>query len=216
MTEAVAPVLVTAQIDAVVSDLGAVATKIGMLANAALVAAVTSAIESHGLRHVVLDPVMVASGGQTLLDEAGIDLLRSRLLPLASVITPNLSEAEILTGLRIRTIADMRSAAVRLVELGARVAIITGGHVAGPAVDVLYDGAEFVELSAERIATRHTHGTGCTFSSAIAARLALGDPVVEAARAAKDYVTRAIQQAPGLGRGRGPLGHFLPEKARKS
>src|SRR5262249_299837 len=146
----------------------------------------------------------------------GIDLLRARLLPLASVVTPNLSEAEVLTGLPVRTLSDMRSAAVRLVKLGARVAIVTGGHIDGPAVDVLFDGERFVELASERITTRHTHGTGCTFSSAIAARLALGDPAVDAARSAKVYVTRAIQQAPGLGRGRGPLGHFPPAKTRKS
>jgi hydroxymethylpyrimidine/phosphomethylpyrimidine kinase len=110
----------------------------------------------------------------------------------------------------------MQSAAVRLVELGAQVAIVTGGDVDGPAVDVLYDGADLVELSAERITTRHTHGTGCTFSSAIAARLALGDSPVDAARAAKIYVTRAIQQAPGLGHGHGPLAHFPPSKTPKS
>src|SRR5215467_8297190 len=144
--ESVSPELVTAQIDAVVSDLGPSATKIGMLANSAVVAAVAGAIESHALQYVVLDPVMVATSGQRLLDESGIDLLRSRLLPLASVVTPNLSEAEVLTGLQVRTRTDMRSAAVRLVELGARVAVVTGGHLDGPAVDVLYDGEHFVEL----------------------------------------------------------------------
>jgi hydroxymethylpyrimidine/phosphomethylpyrimidine kinase len=204
----VAPDLVRAQIDSVISDIGANATKIGMLATAGIVAVVAEAIAGLALSHVVLDPVMVATGGQRLLDEEGINLLQARLLPLATVVTPNLSEAETLTGLRVRTVAEMRAAAVRLVELGAAAAIVTGGHLDGPAIDVLYDGRSFTDLEADRIETRHTHGTGCTFSSAIAARLALGDPLADAARAAKHYVTLAIERAPGLGHGRGPLGHL--------
>src|SRR5262245_62059228 len=156
----VAPDLVRSQIEAVVSDIGANATKIGMLATGAIVAVVAEAIAKFGLSNVVLDPVMAATAGQRLLDADGIDLLRSRLLPLATVVTPHLSEAETLTGLQVRSAADMRLAAARLVELGARMAIVTGGHLEGPAADVAYDGLTFTDLISDRIATRHTHGTG--------------------------------------------------------
>jgi len=205
---AVDPGLVAAQIDAVISDLGADATKIGMLATAAVVEAVADAVARHRLPHVVLDPVLRASSGRALLDEGAMAVFAARLLPLAAVVTPNLPEAGILTGRAVATLADMRRAAARLVELGARAAIVTGGHLVGPPTDVCFDGRAFLELSGERIDSPHTHGTGCTFSAAIAARLALGDDLAAAARAAKTYVTRAIAQAPGLGHGRGPLQHF--------
>ena len=203
------PAMVTAQIDAVASDIGVNATKIGMLANAAIVSAVASAIRRHRLPHVVLDPVMIAKSGAKLLDDDAVRALASDLLPLADVITPNAPEAEALTGLRISTAADLRRAATRLVEMGARAAFVKGGHLDGPALDVIWDGRTATELLAERIDTRHTHGTGCTLSSAIAARLALGDDLLSAARAAKAYVTRAIAEAPALGKGHGPLQHFL-------
>jgi hydroxymethylpyrimidine/phosphomethylpyrimidine kinase len=208
-TVALAPDLVAAQIDAVVSDLGAAATKIGMLVNAAIIEAVADAIARHRLVNVVLDTVMRAKHGEPLQDDDGLAVLRERLLPIVTVVTPNVPEAEALTGLRVASVEDLRLAAACLVdELGARAAIVKGGHLEGPAVDVCYDGRTFTELRGERIVSRHTHGTGCTFSAAIAARLARGDDLVEAARTAKAYVTRAIAQAPGLGHGRGPLQHF--------
>jgi hydroxymethylpyrimidine/phosphomethylpyrimidine kinase len=203
------PDLVVAQIHAVQSDLGADAIKIGMLGTAAIAEAVADAIARLDLRNVVLDTVLVAKSGALLLDAAGIDVMRRRLLPLALVATPNAPEAAALTGLPVETREDQRRAAIRLVELGARAAIVKGGHLHGPAVDVLFDGTRVVELTAERVATRHTHGTGCTFSSAIAARLALGDRLIAAAESAKRYVTQAIQHAPGLGHGHGPLQHFF-------
>jgi len=199
--------MVAAQIDAVVTDIPPDAIKIGMLATAEIVDQVATALRRHGLSaNIVLDTVMVAKGGSRLLDEDAIGALRDRLMPLALVITPNALEAEALTGLPIATVEDLRRAARTLVGLGARAAIVKGGHLEGPAVDVLWDGSEMVELTAERISTRHTHGTGCTFSAAIAANLALGADLVTAARRAKDYVTRAIASAPGLGHGHGPLG----------
>jgi len=204
---ALAPDLVVAQIDAVMSDIGADAVKIGMLANAAIAHAVAGALRRLAPRVIVLDPVMIAKGGDRLLDDDAVAVLVSELLPLATIVTPNVPEAERLTGLRLQSVVDLRRAAIRLVELGARAAIVKGGHLEGPAVDVLYDGVTAVELSAERVAGPHTHGTGCTFASALAARLALGDSVTDAARAAKLYVTAAIARAPGLGRGHGPLGH---------
>jgi hydroxymethylpyrimidine/phosphomethylpyrimidine kinase len=200
--------LVARQIDAVVDDLGADAVKVGMLANAGIVDVVARAIAGHGLANVVADTVIHASAGARLLDESGVATLVSRLLPLAAVVTPNAPEAAILTGLEVTTPADLERAARRLVEMGARAAVVTGGHLEGPAIDVLFDGRAVTELRADRIAGRHTHGTGCTFSAAIAARLALGDELGSAVRAAKAYVTRAIRQAPGLGAGRGPLEHF--------
>ena len=205
---ALSPALVRAQIDAVVSDIGAEAVKIGMLANADIARAVAEAIRVHSLRSVVLDPVMVAKGGASLLDEDAISVLRSTLMPLAAVVTPNTLEAEILAGVRIASTADMIAAGKALVALGARAALVKGGHLAdGPAVDVLVDGHTVVELAADRLVSRHTHGTGCTFSSAIAARLARGDSLEMAAQTAKAYVTRAIATAPGLGHGHGPLRH---------
>lgn len=205
---ALPPALVTAQIDAVVPDIGADATKIGMLANAAVALAVADALERHGLQRIVLDTVMIAKGGAALLDAAGVACVRERLLPLATVVTANVPEAEALTGLPVRSLSDLRKAAERLIALGARAVVVKGGHLDGPAIDVFHDGADLVELRAERVTTRHTHGTGCAFASAIAARLAKGDALGDAVAGAKDYVTNAIAQAPGLGAGHGPLQHF--------
>ncbi len=202
------PALVVAQIEAVWSDLAPAATKIGMLANTAIIEAVADALTRFGLPLVVLDPVMVAKGGDHLLEASAVDALRTRLISLATVITPNVPEAEVLTGLTITSIADQREAAARLVGLGARVAVVKGGHMTGRAVDVWHDGSRVIELDAERLDTPHTHGTGCTFSSALAAGLALGANPEEAARRAKAYVTGAIRNAPGLGHGHGPLHHF--------
>jgi hydroxymethylpyrimidine/phosphomethylpyrimidine kinase len=205
------PDLVAAQIEAVAADMPVDATKIGMLASAALVEVVSEAIRRHGWRHVVLDPVMIAKSGAPLLDPAAVGALRDRLLPLAAVVTPNAPEAASLTGHPVTNVQELRQAAIRLVELGARAAVVKGGHLAGPAVDVLWDGRSLTEVTSDRIESRHTHGTGCTFASAIAARLALGEDLVSAVRSAKSYVTRAIAAAPGLGQGHGPLQHFFKD-----
>jgi hydroxymethylpyrimidine/phosphomethylpyrimidine kinase len=204
----IAPDLLIAQIDAVVTDLGADATKIGMLATAANVAAVADAVERLGLPNVVLDPVMRSSSGTVLLEPAGVETLRSRLLPRATVITPNLAEAGALADLEVRTLDDAREAARRLADLGARAVVITGGHLGGPPIDLVWVEGRITEISGPRVNTRQTHGTGCTFAAALAASLALGGDLLTAARSAKAYVTRALERAPGLGRGRGPLGHF--------
>jgi len=208
MVEAVKPAMVTAQIDAVVTDFRPRATKIGMLANVAIVEAVADALLRHRLSNVVLDTVMIAKSQARLLDDDAIAAIVRRLLPLAAVVTPNVAEAEALTGLRISSVADLHRAAARLAELGARAVLAKGGHLEGPAIDVLWSDGHGRELTAERIASRHTHGTGCTLSAAIAARLALGDNLEDAARTAKAYVTRAIAEAPGIGAGHGPLQHF--------
>jgi hydroxymethylpyrimidine/phosphomethylpyrimidine kinase len=204
----VPPEIVGRQIDAVVLDLGADAVKIGMLATAAIASAVADALGRHRLGNVVLDPVMMSSSGAPLLDEAGIDILRREMLPLASVVTANVAEATRLTGVEVTDVASARRAAEALVRLGAPAAIVKGGHLPGAAVDILFDGRATLELFAERVPDRDAHGTGCTFASAIAARLALGDTLADAARAAKAYVTRALRDAPRLGHGRRPLAHF--------
>ena len=201
--------MVVAQIEAVVSDIGADAVKTGMLASSAIVEVVAAAIKDLDLPRVVIDPVMVAKGGARLLDEEGIDAMKAELLPRAMVITPNAAEAAALLGDEVRTLEQARNAARRLHALGPGAVIVTGGHLEGAhAIDVLFDGTSLVELRAPRIETTSTHGTGCTFASAIAANLALGLPLREAAQRAKDYVTEAIRRAPRIGAGHGPLGHF--------
>jgi hydroxymethylpyrimidine/phosphomethylpyrimidine kinase len=202
------PALVSAQIAAVVEDMGVDAAKTGMLGNAAVAAAVADAVARHQLRWLVVDPVMVATSGARLIDEDAVDVVRTRLLPAAALITPNVAEAAILTGFSITTTADLARAARRLVDMGARAALVKGGHLSGPAVDAFWDGSTALELVADRVPGRNTHGTGCTLSAAIAARLARGDDLQSAVRGAKDYVTRAIAHAPSLGRGHGPLEHF--------
>jgi hydroxymethylpyrimidine/phosphomethylpyrimidine kinase len=205
---------VRAQLDAVADDLRPVAFKTGMLATAGLVRAVALAVSEHGLSRYVMDPVMVATSGDRLLEEAAEDALREALLPLASVVTPNLEEAGILTGRPVRTVTDMGDAARALVELGAGAALVKGGHLEDDAdgdaevVDLLWDGRRERVWTHPRIDTPHTHGTGCTLSAAITAGLAKGEPLERAVDTAVAFVARAIATAPGLGRGRGPVNHF--------
>jgi hydroxymethylpyrimidine/phosphomethylpyrimidine kinase len=207
--EAVSVELVVQQIDAVASDIGADAVKTGMLANAAIVHAVAATIVRLGLRNLVVDPVMIAKGGDRLLEEAAIAAVREDLLPLAYVVTPNVPEAQELAGLAITSIDDMRKAGERILQLGPRVVLVKGGHLEGPeSIDVVCSEAGFTELRSPRHATVHTHGTGCTLASAIAANLALGKHADEAIVAAKHYVDGAIRHAPRIGGGHGPLGHF--------
>ncbi|MGB7219348.1 MAG: bifunctional hydroxymethylpyrimidine kinase/phosphomethylpyrimidine kinase [Vicinamibacterales bacterium] len=209
---AIAPLaadLVTAQIEAVARDFEMHATKIGMLATADIVNAVAAAIDTFELPMVVLDPVMAASGGERLLDAAGVQALCSELLPRTRVITPNIPEAEALSGCRIATPEDRRRAAQRIGEMGAAAVIITGGHEPGPHVtDLLYDGSAFFELRVRRVDGRRAHGTGCTFASALAAGLALGHALPEAAARAQQYVAGAIAHAVPIGKGAYVLDHF--------
>jgi hydroxymethylpyrimidine/phosphomethylpyrimidine kinase len=201
------PKIVEAQIDAVLEDIGADAAKTGMLSSPAIIEAVARCISRWNVR-LVVDPVMVAKGGDSLLQPEAVTTLSTVLLPLAEVITPNLFEAEVLTGQRIETLDDMCAAAQAIHALGPRHVVVKGGHRAADPVDVYFDGERFTELRAERILTRHTHGTGCTFSAAIAAFIARGLPVDAAVAGAKHYITEAIRHAPGLGSGHGPVGHF--------
>ena len=203
--------VVRAQIDAVVVDLKPAAIKTGMLATAALVSTVAAAIGQHHLDRYVLDPVMVATSGARLLDQDAEAALVKDLLPRALLITPNLHEAHILTGREITNTEDMRWAARELVRMGARAALVKGGHLSdGEAVDVLWDGSSERTWSRVRLPARNTHGTGCTLSAAITAGFALGLPLIDATDRAIEFVARAIATAPDLGEGHGPVNYFAP------
>lgn len=199
--------LIEEQIDAVAEDIGIDAAKTGMLSSSAIIEVVARCVQKWKLR-LVVDPVMVAKSGTKLLQPDAVATLRTRLLPLAEVITPNLPEAEVLLDQRIETLGDMHAAARALHQSGPRIVVVKGGHRSGDPIDVYFDGQDSIELPATRINTPHTHGTGCTFSAAITALIARGWPVQEAIVRAKRYVTGAISHAPGLGHGHGPVDHF--------
>jgi len=203
------PALVAAQIDAVLEDIGADAAKTGMLSSAAIVAVTVGRIRAHGIARLVVDPVMVAKSGDRLLREDAVRALRTVLLPLALVVTPNLPEAETLAGMTIGSRADLEDAARRIAALGPRYVLIKGGHAPGDPIDILYDGRAFREYPGARIATTSTHGTGCTLSAAIAAYLARGLAVEDAVGRAKEYVEAAMRAASPIGRGHGPLHHLF-------
>ena len=200
---------VRAQLDAVVSDLRPLAFKSGMLATAELVSTVADAIREHGLERYVMDPVMVATSGDPLLEEDAVAAIVGELLPLASLVTPNLHEASILADISVETTQDMREAGSRILDLGARAVLMKGGHLEGDVVDILLVGGEEHTWARPRIDTRHTHGTGCTLSAAIAAALALGAPLPNAVERGIRFIGRGIAAAPGLGSGRGPVSHFV-------
>lgn len=200
--------LIAAQIDAVVQDIGTHALKTGMLANSTIIEVVAEKIREHCLQNLVVDPVMVAKGGDLLLRREGIEILRSKLIPLATVVTPNLPEAEQLTGVQGTNSKEIKEAARRIIAMGARSVVIKGGHRRGPATDIFYDGKKFREISAPRVRTPHTHGTGCTFSAAIAASLAKGEKPEKAVVQAKRYITQAIRKGFAIGSGQSPVHHF--------
>ena len=197
--------MIRAQIDAVVEDLGVQAAKTGMLSSAAIIEAVAAAVAAHGIENLVVDPVMVAKGGARLLREDAVDALRTWLLPLAAILTPNLPEVEVLLRRRVATLAERRQAARDLLALGPRAVVVKGGHADGDALDIYWDGATWEELPAERLATINTHGSGCVFSAAIAAGLANGLDPPTAVRGAKEFITGAIASSLELGHGHGPV-----------
>ncbi len=209
---AIPPEFVARQIEAVVKDIGADAVKTGMLFNRRIIETVAAMIMDRGLRPLVVDPVMVAKSGDVLLEPEARDALIASLLPLATVVTPNLPEAEVLCGFPVTDMDGMRQAAQFIHAQGPRCVVVKGGHLEGTgfSTDLFYDGVRFEELSGPRVASRNTHGTGCTFASAIAARLALGDEMLSAVRAAKRYVSAVIAASAGLhiGHGHGPMNHM--------
>lgn len=195
---------IAAQLDDVVTDIGVDAVKTGMLADAPVIELVAAKFREHKLPNLVVDPVMIAKGGHPLLATGAQAAMRRHLLPLARLVTPNLPEAEVLTDRPVRTEDEMLEAARRILADGVQAVVVKGGHLDGPARDLFYDGQSIEWLASERIATRHTHGTGCTFSAAICAGLAKGKGLLEAVTEAKQLITVAIQNAPGLGAGHGP------------
>jgi hydroxymethylpyrimidine/phosphomethylpyrimidine kinase len=201
--------LVREQIEAVISDIPPMAAKTGALGNAAVITTVAEAARGFAFP-LVVDPVMISKHGAALMEPDAIKILRETLLPSAALVTPNLPEAAALAHLDIATLEDARLAAKRIYELGPRAVLIKGGHFTQTATDLLFDGVNFLELTGERIATPHTHGTGCTYSAAIASGLALGQPLLEAVTHAKRYIAEAIRTNPGLGAGQGPVNHFAP------
>jgi len=214
------PDVVTAQIEAVLTDIGVDSAKTGMLGSAAIVEAVAATLVRLPVPHLVVDPVMIAKSGAALLRDDAVAILAARLLPLAEVVTPNLPEADRLTGgagsgmaLEDRALEDQ---ARRIAALGPRVVVIKGGHASGPeSVDLFFDGARFERIRGPRIDTRATHGTGCTLSAAIAAGLALGRDPYAAAVVARRYLEAALRAAPRLGHGAGPLDHFHASRSRR-
>ncbi len=202
--------VVAAQIEAVVTDIRPDAVKTGLLTSIPIVEVVAAKVREHRLPNLVVDPIMVASSGEPLLRSDALSALRDVLLPLASVVTPNLAEAAVLSGRDVASEGDRRRAAQEIVGLGADAVVITGGHLAGDmALDLLFDGRQFRSYAASRIETGGAHGTGCTFASALAVFLARGEPLAEAVGQAKDYVTEALRHAYPIGRGPGPLHHFF-------
>ena len=206
--EILAPDFVAAQIHAVVEDIPPHAVKTGALGNRAMVEAV--AYELAAIRcPIVVDPVMISKHGAPLMSDDARQAVLAILMPLATLITPNLHEAEAMTGLPVTNLDQMYEAARLLAGLGAQAVLIKGGHLAGAAIDLLYDGKEFLQFESERLDTPHTHGTGCTYSAAITALLARGLTLTDALPRAKKYITEAIRTNPGLGQGHGPVNHFV-------
>jgi hydroxymethylpyrimidine/phosphomethylpyrimidine kinase len=209
--ENLGPAFVAQQLRSVLEDFGVDAAKCGMLSVAPIIEAVAGVLGEHPIDKLVVDPVMVAKSGNALLQPDAVAALIRRILPLALVVTPNLPEAEVLSGITVSSRDEMEEAARRIGKLGARHVLVKGGHLKGDAVDILWNGREMTAFQVPRIESSNTHGTGCTFSAAIAAGLAKGRPLGEAVREAKAYVTKAIREGFALGRGVGQLRHFLTE-----
>ena len=197
------------QIDAVFEDIRVDGVKLGMLSNAAIMNAVAEKLVQYRADKVVADPVMVAKGGCALMHPEALTALKTKIIPISYMLTPNIPEAETITGMKIGDVRSMREAAKAIFSMGAATVLVKGGHLDGEAVDVLYDGKDFHEFVTERINTKNTHGTGCTLSSAITANIAKGLEPEQAVRAAKDYVTMAIKHSLRIGRGHGPTNHFF-------
>lgn len=205
---------VNQQIQAIGQDMGTDAVKTGMLFSSEIIEAVAQQIKHFAWKNVVVDPVMIAKGGAPLLQSSAVAALKKHLLPLATVITPNIPEAEVLTGLTLKSLEDWKKAAQYLWQLGVSQVVIKGGHSEGETdvVDLLYDGQEFTEFKSKRIHTQNTHGTGCTFAAAVAAELAKGKGVKEAVQVAKDFIQAAIENQIEVGHGHGPTNHWAYRK----
>ena len=204
----ISPDIIAKQIDAVFEDMGADAVKIGMVSQTASIEAIAKQLSKHQARNIVLDPVMISKSGFDLLQPEAKEALIKHLLPIATIITPNIHEAQAITGCKITNVEQMEFAAREIYSLGPQTVLVKGGHLEDDAVDVLYDGKGMKHFQAARVDSKNTHGTGCTLSSAIAANLALGDAVTEAVEKAKNYITEAIKHSFPIGKGVGPVHHF--------
>lgn len=204
----ITPEMIEKQIDAVFEDIEVDAVKVGMLSTPECMRAVAGKLRQYKPEHVVIDPVMYAKNGCPLMDPSAVDALIETILPLADVLTPNIPEAERITGMEIRSVTDMEAAARKIHDMGSKTVIVKGGHAIGNALDVLFDGKQMYHFETQRIATKNTHGTGCTFSSAIASQLALSMDICKAVEKAKAYVTTAITHSLAIGKGCGPTHHF--------
>lgn len=206
--EELPPRCIAGQIDAVFEDIAVNAVKLGMLPGVRAIEAAAGKLRAYRPPNIVCDPVMTAKGGCALMAPQAHDALIKEILPLCLLVTPNIPEAQALTGIEIKNKGDMKAAAEKIADLGAKNVLVKGGHLPGEAVDLLFDGTRFYEFTAERIHTKNTHGTGCTLSSAITANLANGMTMPLAVEKAKIYVTNAIKHALAIGKGHGPLNHF--------
>lgn len=204
----ITPDIIEKQIDAIFEDIVPDAVKIGMLSCSETMLTVAKKLKEWKPQNVVVDPVMYAKNGSALMAPSAIDTLISEIIPLADVITPNIPEAEKISGLSIKTQEDMKQAAQLIYNMGCRNVVIKGGHAEGDATDILFDGQQFYEYTSPRVNTKHTHGTGCTFSAAIASNLALGMTIDKSLEQAKEYISKAIAHAPQIGKGNGPTHHF--------
>lgn len=205
------PSLVAKQIECVVSDIGVDAAKTGMLSNSSIIEVVAQEIKKFNIEKLVVDPVMVSKSGALLLQRDAVDTLVGELFPLSFLITPNLPEASFLVGEEIKNVSDMERACVSLKKWGPRYVLLKGGHLPGEEiVDILFDGEKFTLFPAPRVATKNTHGTGCTYSAAICALLALGYPITEAVKVAREYMSEVIAHSLNLGKGFGPVNHLAP------
>ncbi len=204
----ITPSIIKGQIDAIFTDIEVSAVKIGMVSQIETIQAIAEKLKQYDVKNVVLDPVMISKSGFDLMQPEAKQTLISELIPLAYVVTPNLPEAEVITDMHIKNIEDMKKAAKVIYDMGAKNVLIKGGHLENDATDIFYDGKDYVALTGQRIHTKNTHGTGCTLSSAIAANLAKGKTAEQAVKAAKEYITVAIEHALDIGKGVGPTNHF--------
>ena len=206
--EDISPEMIKNQIDAVFEDIEVDAVKVGMLSSEICMKTVAEKLRQYKPKYTVIDPVMVAKGGHALMKPEALEALKTEVIPLAYVLTPNIPEAETITEMSIESQEDVQEAAKKIYSLGAKNVLIKGGHLSGDAIDLLYDGKSFYTFTTERINTKNTHGTGCTFSSAIAANLANGLTLNKAVEKAKTYITTAIEHSLSIGKGHGPTNHF--------
>ncbi|KOF56745.1 MULTISPECIES: bifunctional hydroxymethylpyrimidine kinase/phosphomethylpyrimidine kinase [Clostridium] len=204
----ISPDIIGKQIDAIFDDIEVDAIKIGMISEIEGIKVVSERLRKYKPQNVVLDPVMVSKSGYSLMNPNSVETLIKELIPIVSVVTPNIPEAEIIASIKIKTMGDMEKAAKIMYNMGPKNVLVKGGHLTGDATDVLYDGKEFVYLENQRINTKNTHGTGCTLSSSIASNLALGMNIKEAVKNAKKYITTAIEHSLAIGHGSGPTNHF--------